>query len=175
MANLSTTQIKSTVLSDLFPTVGTATASSNTPIWMSSMKVFKVSEFTSEAGYRYMKALRFSDNMAVEFSFSFWNSRTYINDIEVYRFNDNKIELIDCRKYDKQDYTEDFVKQEVLSIVRDAAESFMRLNGQRGDTANIEAQVVELVEGTYRPLKDYNMKYVDACVHKALASKSALF
>lgn len=168
MATKFNTSIASNVVTDLFPTIGTSTAASAVPMWMPSMRIFKVSEYQSAAGHRYLKGLRFSNNLAVAFTFSFWNSWTYLNEIEVYRFTGNGIELVDRRKCEKQFYDEDFLKNEVQSIVRGAIEASLRMNGQVGDATTYESQINALVEGTYRPLDEYDRTRLDVCIKKAL-------
>lgn len=170
MKTKMTSSLTSNVMTDLFPTIGISASSSNVPMWMPSMKIFKVSEYTSAAGHRYLKGLRFSNNLAVAFSFSFWNTWTYLNEIEVYRFNGNDIELVDRRKCDKQIYEEDFLRNEVKDMVRAIVESSLMMNGQVGDTKSIDSQIEELVDGTYRPLKEYDRTRLDMCVRKALPS-----
>lgn len=167
-----TSSLTSNVMTELFPTIGTSVPSSNVPIWMPSMKIFKVSEYTSKAGHRYLKGLRFSDNLAVVFSFSFWNTWTYLNEIEVYRFNGNSLELADRRKCDKQFYEEDFLKNEVKEMVRGIVESSLLMNGQDSNAMVLESQIEELVEGTCRPLKEYDRSRLDMCVRKALSSNN---
>lgn len=155
-------------MSDLFPTIGSS-AKSKAPMWMPSMQVFKISEYVSDAGHRYLKGLRFSNNLAVAFSFSFWNTWTYLNEIEVYRFNGSSVELVDRRKCEKKFYEADFLKGEVKDMVRGIVESSLLMNGQAGDVTALESQINDLVEGTYRPLQDYDRKRLDICV-KALPS-----
>lgn len=167
-----TSSLTSNVMTELFPTIGTSVPSSNVPIWMPSMKIFKVSEYASKAGHRYLRGLRFSDNLAVVFSFSFWNTWTYLNEIEVYRFNGNSLELADRRKCDKQFYEEDFLKNEVKEMVRGIVESSLLMNGQDSNAMVLESQIEELVEGTYRPLKEYDRSRLDMCVRKALSSNN---
>lgn len=170
MATFFSNSLTSNVMTDLFPTIGSTVSVSNVPTWMSSMKIFKVNEYTSEAGHRYMKGLRFSDNLAIAFTFSFRNSWTYLNEIEVYRFSGNNIDLIDQRKYDKQFFNEEFVREEVKAIVTESVESSLLLNGQEGNKQAIDLQINDLVEGTYRPLKEYDKKHLYICVKKALSS-----
>ncbi len=167
--------LSSNVMTDLFPTIGTPAPSSNMPVWMPSMKIFKVSEHTSEPGHRYMKGLRFSNNLAIAFSFSLWNTWTYLNEIEVYRFNGNDIELADRREYEKQFYEEDFLKNEVKEMVRGIVESSLLMNGQDSDTNALESQIEALVDGTYRPLKEYDQNRLELCIQKALPSRIGLF
>lgn len=138
-------------------------------MWMPSMQVFKISEYVSDAGHRYLKGLRFSNNLAVAFSFSFWNTWTYLNEIEVYRFNGSSLELVDRRKCEKKFYEADFLKGEVKDMVRGIVESSLLMNGQARDVTALESQINDLVEGTYRPLQDYDRKRLDICV-KALPS-----
>ena len=174
MKTKMTSSLTSNVMTDLFPTIGISATSSNVPMWMPSMKIFKVSEYTSAAGHRYLKGLRFSNNLAVAFSFSFWNTWTYLNEIEVYRFNGNDIELVDRRKCDKQIYEEDFLRNEVKDMVRAIVESSLMMNGLVSDTKAIDSQIDELVEGTYRPLEEYDRSRLDMCVRKALPSGNSL-
>ena len=171
MKTKMTSSLTSNVMTDLFPTIGISASSSNVPMWMPSMKIFKVSEYTSAAGHRYLKGLRFSNNLAVAFSFSFWNTWTYLNEIEVYRFNGNSIELADRRKCDKQFYEEDFLKNEVKEMVRGIVESSLRMNGQDSNVMALESQIEELVEGTYRPLKEYDRNRLEMCIKKALPTE----
>lgn len=145
------------ILTDFFPVIGTSSRIIATPVWMPSMRIFKVSEYRSSAGYYYFKGLRYSDNLAVAFTFSFWNTWTYLNEIEVYRFAANKIELVDCRKYAKQFFDESFIRDEVKSIVRSVLEASLILSQEGSGVSISEGQISDLVEGTYRPLSEYDL------------------
>lgn len=157
MATTKNTAFSSSILTDLFPVIGSRQRAAGIPIWMPSMRIFKVSEYRSSAGHLYFKGLRYSENLAVAFTFSFWNTLTYLNEIEVYRFSSNKIELVDCRTYGKQFYDESFIKDEVKQIVRSVLEASLALSREGRGFIISEDQITDLVEGTYRPLSDYDL------------------
>lgn len=159
----------SNVLMDCFPTFGSSCAKKDSPRWLPSMGIFVTSEYSSDAGHRYMKGIRFSENLVVSFTFSFWNSWTYLNEIELYRFNGSGIELMDRRKFEKQFYDEGFLKQEVHNMVRGILESSLRVNGQVADVNLMDDQITQLVEGTYRPLGEYDRGRLNAYI-KSLPS-----
>jgi hypothetical protein len=140
------------VFDSLFPAFGSQ--GNNLPVWDEGQKMFLGVQYTSEAGHLYYKGLRFSDRIAVVETVSKWNTWTYINEIQVYRFEGNSKVLIGTRKFDKVFYDSQSIKSETEQIVRDYMKGMLKLSNNPNLPANIDSQAKQIVGDTYKSFLD---------------------
>lgn len=170
MASFNSTtsnSISTSVLDNLFPTIGTAPSARNV-IWMESERLFKLNDYVSAAGNRYITGLRFSNNLAVVVRYSHWKTWQYVNSIEVYSFENYDLKLLDSKKYEKQFYCSEFVHREVCEIVSKAVRAAAKVNNS---DITVDGQIVEklvtetersFVNGEYPPMTSSLRKLIDA-------------
>ena len=67
------------------------------PVWDNSQKMFICNEYESANGHRYYCGIRFCDRIVIVERVGLYHSWTYIDSIELYAFNGQKMELIQKR------------------------------------------------------------------------------
>lgn len=135
-------------INELLPSYGNR-ADSNI-IWMEEMKLFKVNEYRSQAGHRYITGLRFSDQLIVAIKYAEWNQWTYINDLEIFTFDGKNPILLDKKNFKKEFYNEDMVREQVKIMVRNALESKAKTIGKEFSESELSGQIETVVNDTYR-------------------------
>lgn len=166
MANIqNTTSVN--LLDAVLPTFGNQIRINN-PRWHEDMKMFVMSEYESKAGHRYIRGIRFSDQVAVIIDYSLWNSWTYLNSIEVYRFNGNEREMIGRKEFDKVFYSDSLVHSEVKSMLEQAIISMARMNGTVFTTDYIESESLKLVIATERSFNKGEYPPITGAVRKLI-------
>ena len=98
MATL-TKAINKSLFDSILPTFGTPRV--HIPVWDDSQKMFICDEYESCNGHRYYCGIRFCDRVVILEKVGLYHSWTYIDSIELYAFNGQKMELIQKREYDK--------------------------------------------------------------------------
>lgn len=139
MANIINSNSSSNIMDSLFPKIGESVAF-NRPIWMENDRIFKLNEYVSNAGHRYVTGLRFSDQVAVIIKKSYWNSWTYLDSVEVYHFNEFNLEVIGTKKFDKQFYSNEAIHSAVADVIRDHIISSAKMNNSN---IAIDERIVE--------------------------------
>ena len=83
-----------------------------------------------------------------------YHSWTYIDSIELYAFNGQKMELIQKRDYDKVFRSEAFIRQESEQMVKDYLTGVMKTQRICAPVEQIAAQASELINGCYKSFLD---------------------
>ena len=138
MATL-TKAINKSLFDSILPTYGTPRV--NIPTWDDSQKMFICSQYESANGHRYYLGIRFCDRIVIVEKVGLYHSWTYIDGIELYAFNGQKMELIQKRDYDKVFRNEDFIRQESEQMVKDYLTGVMKT-------------LSELINGCYKSFLD---------------------
>ena len=125
----------------------------NTPIWNESQHMFITEQHTSAAGNTYYLGVRFSDRFVTILHIGLFHNWTYINDVEVYAFDDQDRKLIGKTTLD-QFYNEDLIRSTTEGLLKDYIEGQMKLNGYSIDQKQLNDQVKELVDKSYLSLLD---------------------
>jgi len=167
MANIQNAT-SSNLLDAVLPSFGNQVTVNN-PRWHEDMKMFVMSEYESAAGHRYIRGIRFSDKVAVIIDYSLWHSWTYLDTIEIYRFNGTDMEMIGKKKFDKVFYSDSLVHSEVKSMLEQALISMAHMNGAEFSEDQIGRDTEQLVaatersfnKGEYPPLKGAVKKLVE--------------
>ena len=151
MATL-TKAINKSLFDSILPSFGNPRV--HIPIWDNSQKMFICNEYESGNGHRYYLGIRFCDRIVIVEKVGLFHNWTYIDGIEIYAFNGQKMELIQKRDYDKVFRNEDFIRQESEQMVKDYLSGVMKTQRICISAEQIAAQASELVSGCYKSFLD---------------------
>ena len=149
MANITGTS--SNMLDKILPQYGERRI--DTPIWNESQHMFITDQYTSNAGNTYYLGVRFSDRFVTILHIGLYHNWTYINDVEVYAFDERERKLIGKTSIDKF-YDESLVRSTTEDLLLNYIEGQMRINGCATDGESLKKQVKELVDKSYLSLLD---------------------
>ena len=157
MATL-TKAINKSLFDSILPTYGNPRV--HIPTWDDSQKMFICDEYESGNGHRYYRGIRFCDRIVVLEKVGLYHNWTYIDGIELYAFNGQKMELIQKRDYDKVFRNEDFIRQESEQMVREYLTGVMKMQRISVSAEQIGLQAKELVSGCYKSFlaPDFNTR-----------------
>lgn len=157
MATL-TKAINKNLFDSILPTFGNPRV--HIPVWDEGQKMFISNEYESANGHRYYLGIRFCDRIVVVEKVGLYHSWTYIDGIELYAFNGQKIELIQKRDYDKVFRDEEFIRQESEQMVKDYLTGVMKTQHICIPAEQIAEQANELIGGCYKSFldPDYNTR-----------------
>ena len=151
MATL-TKAINKSLFDSILPSFGNPRV--HIPIWDNSQKMFICDEHESSNGHRYYLGIRFCDRIVIVEKVGLFHNWTYIDGIELYAFNGQKMELIQKRDYDKVFRNEVFIRQESEQMVKDYLSGVMKAQRICIPAEHIAAQASELVSGCYKSFLD---------------------
>lgn len=131
----------------------------NIPVWNEGGKMFISDEYQSAKGNWYYKGLRFSDRLAIVEKVGLFHSFKYIDEIEVYTFNEKSRTLIGSHKFEKTFYDKDLIQNKAKEMVSDYITSQMKLQNLSVRRDSIVSEVDKIVGATYVSLlsDDYNI------------------
>lgn len=157
MATL-TKAINKSLFDNILPTFGNARV--RIPVWDDSQKMFICDEYESGNGHRYYRGIRFCDRIVILEKVGLYHSWTYIDGIELYAFNGQKLELIQKRDYDKVFRSEAFVRQESQQMVTDFLSGVMKMQRTALPVEQLTTQAKELIDGCYKSFlaPDFNTR-----------------
>ena len=121
--------------------------------------MFISDEYQSGKGNWYYKGLRFSDRLAIVEKVGLFHNWKYIDEIEVYTFNQKSRTLIGSYKFEKTFYDRDLIQDKVKEMVSDYIASQMKLQNLPVRRDSIANDVNSIVGDTYVSLlsDDYNI------------------
>lgn len=151
MATL-TKAINKNLLDSILPTFGTPRV--HIPVWDDGQKMFIIDEYESGSGNHYYRGIRFCDRIVILEKVGLYHCWTYIDGIELYAFNGQKMELIQKRDFDKVYRSEDFVRQESEQMVKDYLTGVMKTQRVCIPAEEIAAQAAALISGCYKSFLD---------------------
>ena len=151
MATLSKA-INKNLFDSILPSFGTPRV--HMPVWDDSQKMFICSQYESGNGHRYYLGIRFCDRIVIVEKVGLYHSWTYIDSIEIYAFNGQKMELIQKRDYDKVFRNEDFIRQESEQMVKNYLTGVMKTQRICALAEQIAVQAQELISGCYKSFLD---------------------
>ena len=151
MATL-TRAINKNLFDSILPTFGNPRV--QIPVWDNSQKMFICDEYESGNGNHYYRGIRFCDRIVILEKVGLYHSWTYIDGIELYAFNGQKMELIQKRDYDKVFRDEDFIRQESEQMVKDYLTGVMKTQRVCIPAEEIATQASELISGCYKSFLD---------------------
>lgn len=115
--------------------------------------MFITDQYTSAAGNTYYLGVRFSDRFVTILHIGLYHNWTYINEVEVYVFDNQKPQLVGKTKIDHF-YDENRIRATTEDLLSSYIKSQMKLNGTSVDERQIASQVKELVEKSYCSMLD---------------------
>ncbi|MCQ2608969.1 MAG: hypothetical protein MJ197_09840 [Bacteroidales bacterium] len=124
------------------------------PVWDNGQKMFICDEHESENGNRYYRGVRFCDRIVVVEKVGLYHNWTYIDGIELYAFNDKKLELIQKRDYEKVHRSEEFVRSESENMVKDYLSAVLKAQRTAMPVHEIESQAKILIDECYKSFLD---------------------
>ena len=151
MATL-TKAINKNLFDSILPTFGNLRI--HLPVWDEGQKMFICDEHESGSGHRNYLGIRFCDRIVIVEKVGLYHNWTYINSIELYAFNGQKMELIQKRDYDKIFRNEAFIRQESEQMVKDFLTGVMKAQRTCVLSEQIAAQAHELINGCYKSFLD---------------------
>ena len=151
MATLSKA-INKNLFDSILPTFGNPRV--HVPVWDEGQKMFICNEYESANGHRYYLGIRFCGRIVIVEKVGLYHNWTYIDSIELYAFNGQKMELIQKRDYDKVFRNEAFIRQESELMVKDYLTGVMKTQRICAPAEQIVAQATELVDGCYKSFLD---------------------
>ena len=151
MATL-TKAINKSLFDSILPTYGNPRA--HVPVWDEGQKMFIFDEFENANGNRYYRGIRFCDRVVVVEKVGLYHNWTYIDGIELYAFNGQKMELVQKRDYDKVFRNEAFIRQESEQMVKDYLTGVMKSQHISISSEQIAEQASELINGCYKSFLD---------------------
>lgn len=158
------------ILDSILPTYGNPRVSA--PIWNESQQMFITDQHRSQSGHLYYLGVRFSDRFVTILHIGLYHTCTYINEIEIYAFDEKERKLIAKTNLD-QFYDEDLVRATTEKLLKDYLESQIMIQGGKIDGNMLEHQVKELVGKSYiSMLNDENtLKRLEAVKPLLIANK----
>ena len=158
------------ILDSILPTYGNPRVSA--PIWNESQQMFITDQHRSQSGHLYYLGVRFSDRFVTILHIGLYHNWTYINEIEIYAFDEKDRKLIAKTKLD-QFYKEDIVRATVEKLLKDYLEGQIMIQGGKVDSNILDNQVKELVDKSYvSMLNDENtVKRLEAVKPLLIADK----
>ncbi len=157
MATL-TKAINKNLFDSILPTFGNPRV--HIPVWDEGQKMFICDEHESNSGHRYYIGIRFCDRIVIVEKVGLYHNWTYIDSIELYAFNGQKMELIQKRDYDKEYRNEAFIRQESEQMVKDYLTGVMKAQRIYMSAEQIATQASEFVNGCYKSFlaPDFNTR-----------------
>jgi len=130
------------------------------PIWDEGQKMFICNEYESESGHHYYLGIRFCDRIVIVEKVGLYHNWSYIDSIELYAFNGQRMELIQKRDYEKEFRNEAFIRQESEQMVKDYLTGVMKTQRISIPAEQIAAQASDLVNGCYKSFldRDFNTR-----------------
>jgi hypothetical protein len=110
--------------------------------------MFITDQYTSAAGNTYYLGVRFTDRFVTILHIGLYHNWTYINEVEVYAFDEHERRLIGKTCID-QYYNEELVRSTTENLLQDYIEGQIQLNGSTVNHEQLECQVKELVQKSY--------------------------
>ena len=139
--------VSNSLFDSMLPTFGTPR--NNLPVWNDSQKMFISSEYESASGNRYYKGLRFCDQLVIVETIGLYHIWTYIDGVEIYTFDGQKLKLIGKRQYNKVFYDDNFIKAETENMVGDYLRAQIKIQNKTVPSVKIEEEAKKVVAKSY--------------------------
>lgn len=124
----------------------------NTPIWNESQHMFIINEYESAAGHRYYDGVRISNRIVIVEHIGLYHSFQYIDGIDMYLFDSNDKKLMGQKKYDKQFYNIEFIRQETKNMLSNYIRTQAAFRNTPITESVLENEVNQLINNSYQSL-----------------------
>ena len=149
---------ESNFLDSVLPTYGNKRV--HTPAWDESQKMFICSEYESEKGYRYLVGVRFCDRIAIVEKIAMVYSWTYVNDVELYAFNGQSMELIQKKDYGIKVFKDEaMIRRDSEEMVKSFIKGALKVNRCVMSEDQIAEQAHSLVSKCYKSFLDDDFNF----------------
>ncbi len=130
------------------------------PVWDDNQKMFICDQYQSQNGHFYYKGIRFCENIVIVEKVGLYHTWTYIDGIEVYTFNGNKVELVQKQDYDKVFRNEDFIRTESERLVKNYLIGTCKMKNEVSLIPQVDSYVANLISNCYKSFldQDYNTR-----------------
>ena len=152
MANLQKA-INKNFLDSVLPTYGN-TRKAKINGYDNSQKMFIIDEYESDSGHRYYRGVRFCDRIAFAETVGMYYNWTYINSLELYAFNGEKLVLVQKKDYDKVFRNESFIKADSEGMLLDYLTSQAKMAGTIISEEELQQHAHKIVEASYKSFLD---------------------
>lgn len=165
---METEMIEATLNEDIFdqllPSYGNRRI--KLPIWNEEQRMYICDEYESATGNYYYKGIRFSNRIVFVEKIGLYHSCTYIDGLEVYAFNGEKLDLVQKKEYVKEFRDDDFIRKESKKMVYNYLKGSLIQSGKAVPDSVIETKAGKVVEESYKSLldDDYNNMYLSKVV-----------
>lgn len=152
--------INQNFLDSVLPSFGN-TRKVNTPVYDNSQKMFIIDEYESAAGHRYYRGIRLCERVVFVETIGMYHNWTYIDSLELYVFNGEKLALVQKKDYDKVFRKESDIKADSEAMLRDYLRGQAKTAGTVIADEHLQQQVHQLVEGCYKSFfdKDFEIRF----------------
>lgn len=151
MANFNNALSKN-LFDSLLPSFGQPRA--HVPVWDNGQKMFICDEYEAASGNRYYRGVRFCDQLVVVEKVGLYHSCTYIDSIELYAFNVDRLELVQKQDYTKVFRDEEFIRAETERMTKDYFLGAVKLLGKSVAMEQVETNVKQVVDKCYKSILD---------------------
>ena len=140
----------------LLPSFGTP--KKPTPIWDSGQKMFLINNYETVGGNYTYEGIRFCENVLIKEKVGQYHTWTYLNTIELYAFNGNKLEMVQKKDFDKAHRQSVDIPQECEELIFNYLASGVKLMGINTSDEIMRKEAKRLVEGCFKDFldDDYN-------------------
>ncbi len=152
MANLQKA-INQNFLDSVLPTYGNARKVKING-YDNSQKMFIIDEYESASGHRYYRGVRFCDRVVFAETVGMYHNWTYIDSLELYAFNGEKLVLVQKKDYDKVFRNEASIKADSEEMLRDYLSGQAKMTGTIIADEQLKQHVHQIVEGSYTSFLD---------------------
>ena len=150
--------INKDLFENLLPTFGNPRVQK--PIWDEGQKMFICDEYENNNGHRYYKGVRFCDRIVIVEKVGLFHTWTYIDAIEIYAFNGVRLELVQKRDYEKTFRSEDFIRSESETMVRNFLEGILKIHHTSMPEEELVDKARAIVNSCYKSFldSDFNVR-----------------
>lgn len=157
MASL-TKAINKDLFDKILPTFGNPRV--QVPVWDEGQKMFICNEYESGNGHRYYMGVRFCDRIVIVEKVGLYHTWTYIDGIEIYAFNGQKLDLVQKRDYDKTFRSEEFVRKETANLLQSYLLGVLKMQKSTMPEEQLEKEVQDIIDSCYKSYldRDFNTR-----------------
>lgn len=153
MANVST--VTNSFIDSIMPVIGFEKQNLNIPTWNESLRMFILNEHESAAGHYYYDGVRISDRIVIVEHIGQFHSFTYLDGMDIYRFDGDGKRLIVQEKYDNKFYDVNFIRERSKQALTNFIKSRATMSGNNPiEDSQAQLMAEQIVANSYQSLLD---------------------
>lgn len=104
--------------------------------------------------------VRFCDRIVIVEKVGLYHTWTYIDGIEIYAFNGQKLDLVQKRDYDKTFRSEEFVRKETANLLQSYLLGVLKMQKSTMPEEQLEKEVQDIIDSCYKSYldRDFNTR-----------------